>query len=276
MKIHNDTKIIICSPRNYYSGGPESIHQLGSCLKRMNFKVEMLYIGENGGEPVHDRLKKYHLPIAMSDEDPNSVLIVPETTTLRRDRKSPVIYWWLSIDNHFHTICDRLNDYIKQRNFIKASSPVVDVLNEKDIEHFVQSEYARQFLEFNQISSDRIHFVGDYLVPTFLEKAKSISLDSKEDQIVYNPKKGFDLTKKLIDAAPDLKFIPIQNMNSDQVQDLLAKSKIYIDFGNHPGKDRIPREAAASHCVVVTGKRGSAGNEIDIPNPPDFKFDDSI
>ena len=56
----------------------------------------------------------------------------------------------------------------------------------------------------------------------------------------------------------------------------MAKSKIYIDFGNHPGKDRIPREASASHCVVVTGKRGSAANQIDVPIPDDFKFDDSI
>ena len=27
---------------------------------------------------------------------------------------------------------------------------------------------------------------------------------------------------------------------------------------------------------VITGMRGSAGNDIDVPLPPDFKFDDSI
>ena len=30
------------------------------------------------------------------------------------------------------------------------------------------------------------------------------------------------------------------------LRDLFGSSKLYIDFGEHPGRDRIPREAAAS------------------------------
>ena len=47
-------------------------------------------------------------------------------------------------------------------------------------------------------------------------------------------------------------------MTPEQVVDLMSESKVYIDFGNHPGKDRIPREAVINGCCVITGVRGSA------------------
>jgi hypothetical protein len=56
----------------------------------------------------------------------------------------------------------------------------------------------------------------------------------------------------------------------------MKKSKIYIDFGNHPGKDRIPREAAINGCVIVTNKKGAANNSYDIPINEEYKFEDPI
>lgn len=55
----------------------------------------------------------------------------------------------------------------------------------------------------------------------------------------------------------------------------MSKSKVYIDFGNHPGKDRIPREAAISGCIVITGKRGAAAFAEDVCIPETYKFDES-
>ncbi len=55
---------------------------------------------------------------------------------------------------------------------------------------------------------------------------------------------------------------------------LLKRAKVYIDFGNHPGKDRIPREAAICGCCVITGKRGSAYYHNDVPIPDKYKFND--
>ena len=64
-------------------------------------------------------------------------------------------------------------------------------------------------------------------------------------------------------------------MTPEEVQQLLARAKVYIDFGNHPGRDRIPREAAVSGCCVVTGRRGAAGNPNDIAIDESFKFNDT-
>ena len=147
---------------------------------------------------------------------------------------------------------------------------------DKEADHLAQSEYARQFLITNGIPTYKIYMVEDYLNQAFLSRAAQVDLSKKENFVVYNPKKGLEFTKQLIDAAPDLNFVPIENMNPTQVQSTLARAKIYIDFGFHPGRDHLPREAVMSHCVVVTGKRGSAANDIDVPISEEFKFDDSI
>ncbi|MBQ3442412.1 MAG: hypothetical protein IJG33_04115 [Selenomonadaceae bacterium] len=115
--------------------------------------------------------------------------------------------------------------------------------------------------------------VEDYLNQTFLTRAAQVDLSKKENIVAYNPKKGFEVVKLFIADAPDIDWRPIENMTPAQVQELLASAKVYIDFGNHPGKDRIPREAAVSGCVVLVGKRGAAINDIDISIPAEFKFD---
>ena len=63
-------------------------------------------------------------------------------------------------------------------------------------------------------------------------------------------------------------------MTTQEVVQLVRSAKVYIDFGNHPGKDRIPREAAIGGCIVITGKKGSAAFEEDVPIPNKYKFDE--
>jgi len=138
--------------------------------------------------------------------------------------------------------------------------------------HLAQSYYATKHLKKKGIPEDRIFYLSDYLNENFL-KIKT-DLSKKEDLVAYNPKKGFSFTKKIINHAPEIKFIPIINMTRQQVIKTLQKVKIYVDFGNHPGKDRLPREAAILGCCVITGKRGAAKYFEDVPISEEYKFED--
>jgi hypothetical protein len=60
-------------------------------------------------------------------------------------------------------------------------------------------------------------------------------------------------------------------MSPEAVTRAMAKAKVYIDFGSHPGRDRMPREAALERCIVITGKFGSARGR-DVPIPEEFKL----
>ena len=60
-------------------------------------------------------------------------------------------------------------------------------------------------------------------------------------------------------------------MEESQIIGLLKTSKIYIDFGHHPGRDRIPRESAILGNCVITNSKGAAGFYNDIPVSKQYK-----
>ena len=95
----------------------------------------------------------------------------------------------------------------------------------------------------------------------------------RKRQILYNPKKGLEVTKRIMAELPDEKFIPIVNMTVSEIKSLMEESMLYIDFGNHPGKDRIPREAAMCRCCVITNREGSAAYYEDVSIPNEYRVD---
>lgn len=288
MKLYPDSKVCIVCPGNFYTGGTELCHQLASKLLSMGVPTYIFYLPVYGYDkfdkkaPVHDELKKYHVPYAFEFKDePHNILIVPEGSTndLYSAKKAQRVIWWMSVDNYIWyvaKICkEAFNDCLKAP--LAEPLPCFFQFGEAngDIEHWAQSEYARQFLKLNGVPDEKIHTVEDYLGQDFLDGAAQVDLTCKENIVAFNPKKGFEITKQLVQLATDIDWQPIENMTPAQVQELLAKAKVYIDFGNHPGRDRIPREAAISGCVVITNKKGAAANDTDINIPNEFKFDES-
>jgi hypothetical protein len=96
----------------------------------------------------------------------------------------------------------------------------------------------------------------------------------RENRILY-PARGKWFTQWLRRWAPDLNWQEISGFTPAQVRSLFQTSRLYVDFGKHPGKDRMPREAAIHGCCIITGQRGSASNAFDVPIPRRYKFADS-
>ena len=67
----------------------------------------------------------------------------------------------------------------------------------------------------------------------------------------------------------------MEHLNRSELINLIQSAKLYIDFGNHPGKDRLPRECAINGCCIITGKKGSAAFFEDIPIKNKYKFLDN-
>lgn len=280
MQLYPNTKIYVICPGKTSSGGPELCHQLCSQLISRGLESKMLYIYTPEpfkNDPVHDLYRKYHLPYVFDFEDAaRNILIVPEIFTryFYAVDKIQCVLWWMSVDNYLESVRDLFQYFFK--NPLNAPLPKFFYFSaaDKNIGHWVQSEYARQFVKLNGVPDDKIFMVEDYLNQAFLSRADKIDLRRKENLVAYNPKKGFEITEGLIKIAPDIAWRAIENMTPAQVQGLLARAKIYIDFGAHPGRDRIPREAAISGCVVITNRCGAANNDIDINIPAEFKFDE--
>ncbi len=284
MKLKDNSKVFVCAPWGVVTGGPTLAHQLCSCLLAHGVEAYMVYYGGNQGkdeDPVAKAYKKYLLPYVKElDDNPDDVLVIPETcpAIYNEERQIRQIMWWMSVDNYMIRVNNFVTNIMKQN--LLSEVPLRGIMgfldkknNEKDnLAHWVQSQYAWDFLVVNGVPEQKIAFVSDYLEPVYINQIQADLATSREDIVLYNPKKGAAFTQLLMEQAPDIQWVPIQNMSPSEVRDLMKKSKVYIDFGNHPGKDRIPREAAACGCCIITGQKGAAGNDVDVAIPARYKF----
>ena len=120
--------------------------------------------------------------------------------------------------------------------------------------------------------------VADYTPNPDELVAASVPTDRRKRVVCFNPKKSGDLARELAVSMADVDFMPIENMSRQQVVETLGESAVYLDLGSHPGKDRIPREAALAGAVVVVAMRGSAAFHADVPLPLEHKvpFDENV
>lgn len=262
---------IICN--DTVTGGPECLHQLGHALKLSGATVFIHYHNESQTKKTREFFKNFNLTVKDNIVDSsNTFIIFPETLT-KLALKYPLAHksiFWLSIDNFFpRKGISILHDFIGKYNIRKQR---LNIKQTKNFIHLSQSYYATTFLEKHNLQST---FIGDYLNDDFfIEANKVISKNfRKKDQVCFNPAKGKSFIDFLIKEFPNIDFVPIINMSRFEVIKTLSESKMYLDLGFHPGKDRIPREAAILGACVATSKFGSAKNDIDVAIPKNYKFD---
>ncbi|EJL72087.1 hypothetical protein [Chryseobacterium populi] len=270
------SKIIIFCPPNSVTGGPEALHQLSDKLHRLGIKnVFMHYI------PKRKSAKPENYSVYLTDETDRvedkaeNILIVPESMTflVKQYPESQKVIWWLSVD--FYKI---LMDYRirKQNIFTKL------FYQQKDKEYYfeplpnvfqwAQSYRSSLYIKDHGIPESQIDFVCDYINPSFLENKGTITKDLTNKKILYNPRKGKKEISQLIKNSPELEWVPIQNMNAGQIKDLMAKSLLYVDFGENPGRDKMLRESVSQDCCIVSGKNGSSAYYQDLMIPDEYKF----
>jgi len=304
LMINENTKIYVAAPAGVATGGPELLHQLVYHLRNdLGRDAYMYYYPSTSNNPVHPAYRDYNNPFVhhIADE-PQNILIVPEVVSgvqlLKRYKKLQKVIWWLSVNNFLisavsankfsrFTLVRVLNkaasslgrslewDYreVILAKILPNKSATLKLFKTYDIYqanlHMCQSYYAMDFLTSMSIKNKV--YLSDYLNKEFLKQ----NFDPKEkaDLVAFNPKKGRMFTTQIIKAGRGIDFVPIEKMTRTEVIDLLRRAKVYIDFGDHPGKDRIPREAAILGCCVIVGKRGSAANERDMPIPSKYKFE---
>jgi len=305
IKVYPDTKIYVGCPANTKTGGPELLHQLAHHLRKdLNINSYIYYFNFNNkkfSSPVHPEFEIYGNPYITGldeiEDNRKNILIVPEIyqgiNLLRNFKNIRRGIWFLSVDNYYISRLTK-KDFLITRVINKISKILIkktlldlDINSQKVLAKLVnkydykkdpilnlsdfyifQSRYAFEYFK----ALNPKYYLSDYLNESFLKIQTDLS--QKKNIVAYNPKKGFAFTKKIISLAKDIKFIPLINMTREEVIKTLQRAKVYIDFGNHPGKDRIPREAAILGCCVITGKRGSAAFFEDVPIPDEYKFED--
>jgi hypothetical protein len=302
VKIFKDTKVFVACPANAATGGPELLHQLVDALRNKLGVDAYLYYYRYfkllNRTPVHPAYQSYNLPYVLSikkeEDNEKNILIVSEVLSglslLPKFKNIRKGVWFLSVDNYYYSKVKNpiflfkkgVNKILAKLNLLPVFEPENDYkLDELKKIFKYQKDPFLKMADFYMVNSyygmewfkelKPMYYLSEYLNLEFLNT--KVDFSKKQNLVAYNPKKGFSFTKAIIKSAKGINFIPLFNMTRDGIINTLLKSKVYIDFGTHPGKDRLPREAAICGCCVITGMRGSAGNFKDVPIPSEYKFD---
>ena len=242
---------VMCPPRKA-TGGVELLNQLTAELNRHDgVRAKIWYRGHHGEDLMPEEYEQYGNEYDTRRNVPSdAVVVMPEIwATKAAEFKRPCIYWE-SVDNYI-ACCEMKT--------LPENLP-------KQTIHLTQSEYARQFLLQNGVANSIE--VTDYLNDDFFVDYEEVY---REPIVLYNPRKGWLNTQKIIRRCNGIRFMPIQNLERQDVIRLMHRSMVYIDFGKHPGKDRIPREAAMCGLCVITGTDGSAKYFKDVSIPEVYK-----
>lgn len=282
-------KVYVLCPKGIKTGGPELLHQLVFTINMFDNgpKAYLTYTSETSERAPVEAYREYigdsGIEESQIEDDENNVIVFPEINLnlMHKFRNAKKYIWWLSVDNF---LLKTFSGYKKERGILRAIKHALigdlyicnsnSAIKSAD-KHLCQSFYAIDYLKSRGINDEKIEYLADYINDMYVENSSEYAKCDKISRVLYNPKKGKEFTQKLIDAAPNnIEWVPLINLTNAQVADYLSTSKLYIDFGNHPGMDRFPREAATCGCCVITDKRGSAKFKEDVNIPDQYKFED--
>jgi hypothetical protein len=241
-------KIYIKVPAGVIAGGCESQYQLVDAINNIGGNCSIVWDNPNVEDPIPDKYKKYRVYTDEIEDSSDNLIIYPEiwTDQIHTYKNIKKSIWWLSVDYNYGKFQD---------------------FSDSNIIHFYQSFYALDFLQKNKVEKYLALF--DYIPSKYTDSVYDVR--DKKNIVCYNPSKGIEVTNKIKELNPDIEFVPLINMCEDQIIDTLKLSKVYIDFGNHPGRDRIPRESAILGNCIITNTEGSAGYYNDIPIDKKYK-----
>jgi hypothetical protein len=246
---------------NVDTGGPWALAQLASALRDAGHQASVTLPGESVPGGV-------------------DVVVAPEIalSALCAVRGPLRVLWWLSVDNAYWCrrrdqlydllgprLLDRVDAVARRRTYATLREPA-----QRDILHAAQSEFARAHVR--EVLGTEPLMLTDYLTDLPALTAP-VETGARERRVAYNPAKGLPATSRVIselNGAVD--FVPIKGLTHAGTVQLLRRSLVYLDLGSHPGRDRLPREAALAGCIVLAGLRGAAVNAIDMPIPDDYKL----
>ncbi|MDE5592496.1 MAG: hypothetical protein K2I75_01025 [Clostridiales bacterium] len=217
------------------------------------------------------------------EDSEKNLIITPETGTvyLKYYKHARKLIWWLGVHLYFkfkengNRIKDAvkhvLNCFIKNRTpyIYSCPMPITD-----SVYHACGSQYAYDFLISKQ-KNIKPSMLVEPISKQFYDAGMATNLQSSErdDVILYNPSKPSRLMEKLL-LRDDLKFRPLKGFTPEELVNVYRGAKLYIDFGEFSGPERIPKESVFNGTCLLVGKRNASVNDFDIPIPQQYKIED--
>jgi len=265
-------KFVILCPLGARTGGPEACFQLSDALLRLGFEAEMwlhepadiiafqeyrLNPAPQGSFEVPVKthgIAEYeqyrYKPFIRYSSGERVVFVLPEVylTVISLFLGVEVLIWWLSVDNAFKAL----------------GSINLNFLRHPSIRHAAQSSYAERFL--GALGLEPLRLTDYSVIPgggteTVALRPLRVALNAGNKVVV-----NLDAISALIEAyCPGVEIVRIAGLPRERVYEIFSTSRVFIDLGNFPGKDRMAREALLLGSAIILGRAGAGANEVDFP-----------
>ena len=259
-----------------FTGGPLAIHQAAAEMRRIGCDARIMYVtnrelgaGTQAFVRQGDRIRMRR-NLRPTKPDPRLLEFgIPRVVTAPRDCSfilpevwpdlassllhhgcEDVALWWLSVDNFPLNLVKQLANQRLFRNCL----------------NLCQSTYAADFVKKN--GGRRIMRLSDFV--DFGVVQDTPPLPSRLYDIAYLPSKARGAENVLQDLSVHYRIIALEGMDRSGIIAALSNSKIFLDCGNQPGKDRVPREAALCGAIPLVRHEGAARFAMDVPLPQDL------
>lgn len=250
--------IFIFALHGVATGGPEATHQLSDALLEQGFDARLVYFkwpdlarGPLVEFPAYEAFApeyaRYKVNLARrAPDEEGTVIVLPETAVhlVPFYQKAKVLVWWLSVDNAFGALSGVNLNYLRRPNVFHAS----------------QSRYAEKFCEALQLNhigmlSDYTVDLTEYADPMPMEqRPKIVAFNARPDKVIADlPAIG----EAIANLDPEIRLIAIHGLSRPQVAAVFAQAQVYVDLGNFPGKDRMPREAMSMGGRALVAHAGA-------------------
>jgi hypothetical protein len=284
--------IYIVCPTDTVSGGVNSLHILCQALVQNNFNAQMYYLGNHPQFFKNPIIQNFNVPYSDTLVDnESSLIIVPETLTTFFGNYvlAQKMVYWLGIYFFFKTPPHRFplnfkpirkifqcsSYYGQSKNFFHQLAKKVNYWNKAAIPiwnsttfHMSNSFYVADF-----IKSKGLEYVWVLHNPVRKEFYEFAPSPEREKCIIFGPKTSSGLIRFVNKKFPGFSCVRLKGLSAQQTIDFYRKSILFIELGSFSGRDRMPREAVLSGCVILTSRSGSAAFYQDLQLDNYYKID---
>lgn len=259
-------EVLHLCPAKLATGGTEGIHHLVSEMnKHDQIHAQILYVGNDLTDPQPNEYAKYECEyITEFPADFKGCIIFPEVYANQiieqKYSNCMVAVNWQGVDVYYWN--NSRNNY---NLFLKRADTI----------HLTMSQYGIDHLK--KLGIDALK-VEDCINDVYFQQFSEEFVRGRE--VLYNPSR-VKLTQfqKIVmsrcTTEYGIKFKPLQGYTQDQLIDIFRHSRLYIDFGDFSGRERLPREAVMCGCCILTSTKGTAKYDEDNGIQSQYKIDDT-
>ncbi len=290
-----DKTIIICCPGNALTGGVNSLHNLCRALTTSGFNAYMYYINADETKLKNHQITSYQVNRTYHLNDSSDTLVVvPETmvTLALQLQKAQKVVYWLALNYFFKKPTWRfpfnlklIRKLISCRSYDGYSSGIIETTKRR------LNEFSKSHLDM--WNGDVIHITNSHFAANYCRKKGSThtyvlhnpireefcsyqpDFKNREKLILFGPKTPKYIIWRMRKHLPKFSIVRIRKTPFEQVVELMSKAVIFAEFGNSPGRDRMPREAVMSGCIIFMNTRGAAAFKDDFNIPREYTIPDS-